>query len=46
MVIIWAGLTMCSAACKTYAQLCAVRFLMGLIEASTYTGTLYIIGSW
>lgn len=46
MVIIWAALTMCSAACKTYAQLCAVRFLMGLIEASTYTGTLYIIGSW
>ncbi|KAF3764079.1 MFS general substrate transporter [Cryphonectria parasitica EP155] len=46
MVIIWAGLTMCSAACKTYGQLCAVRFLMGLIEASTYCGTLYVIGSW
>ncbi|KAH6680531.1 pantothenate transporter liz1 [Halenospora varia] len=46
MVVIWAGLVMCSAACKTYSQLCAVRFFQGLIEASTYCGTLYIIGSW
>ncbi|KAF4879459.1 Pantothenate transporter liz1 [Colletotrichum siamense] len=46
MVIIWAGLTMASAGCKTYAQLCVVRFLMGLIEASTYCGTIYCIGSW
>ncbi|ETS86264.1 hypothetical protein PFICI_00092 [Pestalotiopsis fici W106-1] len=46
MVIIWAGLTMCCAACKTYAQLCVVRFFMGLVEASTYCGTLYVIGSW
>ncbi|KAI0168503.1 pantothenate transporter liz1 [Pestalotiopsis sp. NC0098] len=46
MVIIWAGLTMCCAACKTYAQLCVVRFFMGFIEASTYCGTLYVIGSW
>lgn len=46
MVIIWAGLTMCSAACKTYAQLCAVRFFMGLIEASTFCGALYVMGSW
>ncbi|KAH8646126.1 pantothenate transporter liz1 [Xylariales sp. PMI_506] len=46
MIIIWAGLTMCSAACKTYAQLCVVRFFMGLIEASTYCGALYVIGSW
>lgn len=46
MVIIWAALTMCSAACRTYAQLCAVRFLMGLVEASTYCGALYVMGSW
>ncbi|KAM0226574.1 hypothetical protein ACHAPQ_009586 [Fusarium lateritium] len=37
---------MASAACKTYAQLCAVRFLMGLAEASTYAGSIYIMGSW
>ena len=29
MVVLWAGLTMASAGCKTYSQLCAVRFLMG-----------------
>lgn len=46
MVLVWAGLTMCTAACATYAQLCAVRFLQGLAEASTYCGTIYIIGSW
>ncbi|KAK8054086.1 pantothenate transporter liz1 [Apiospora saccharicola] len=46
MVLVWAGLTMCTAACRTYAQLCAVRFLQGLAEASTYCGTIYIIGSW
>ncbi|KAI1035113.1 hypothetical protein LB503_011768 [Fusarium chuoi] len=43
MVVVWAGLTMTSAACKTYAQLCAVRFLMGLAEASTYAGSIYIM---
>ncbi|KAH6644925.1 pantothenate transporter liz1 [Truncatella angustata] len=46
MVLVWAGLTMCTAACTTYAQLCVVRFLQGLAEASTYSGTIYIIGSW
>ncbi|KAI0475095.1 MFS general substrate transporter [Xylariaceae sp. FL0804] len=46
MIIVWAGLTMSSSGCKTYAQLCVVRFLMGIIEASTYCGTLYVIGSW
>jgi hypothetical protein len=46
MVIIWAGLTMAGAGCKTYGQLCAVRFLMGLAEASTYAGCIYVMGSW
>ncbi|PTD02112.1 Pantothenate transporter liz1 [Fusarium culmorum] len=46
MVVTWAALTMASAACKTYSQLCAVRFLMGLAEASTYAGSIYIMGSW
>ncbi|RSM05167.1 hypothetical protein CEP52_006379 [Fusarium oligoseptatum] len=46
MIVVWAGLTMASAACKTYSQLCAVRFLMGLAEASTYAGSIYIMGSW
>lgn len=46
MVVAWAGFTMASAACKTYEQLCVVRFLLGLAEASTYAGSIYIMGSW
>ncbi|KAF2823999.1 MFS general substrate transporter [Ophiobolus disseminans] len=45
-LLVWSGLTMCSAACKTYAQLCVVRFLQGFFEASIYSGTIYILGSW
>lgn len=46
MVLVWAGITMSCAACRTFSQFCAVRFLQGLAEASTYCGTIYIIGSW
>lgn len=37
---------MVSAAAKTTNQLCAIRFLLGLAESSTYAGTIYIIGAW
>lgn len=37
---------MCSAACKTYEQLAVVRFFQGFFEASLYSGTIYILGSW
>ncbi|KAJ0124822.1 pantothenate transporter liz1 [Diaporthe amygdali] len=46
MVVVWSALTMSCAACKTYEQLCVVRFFQGFAEASTYCGTIYIIGSW
>ncbi|KAM0270069.1 hypothetical protein ACHAQH_009538 [Verticillium albo-atrum] len=46
MVVVWACLTMVSAAVKTVTQLCVVRFFLGLAEASTYAGTIYIIGAW
>ncbi len=46
MTLVWAGLTMCCAACHTFPQLAAVRFIQGIAEASTYSGTQYIIGSW
>jgi ACS family pantothenate transporter-like MFS transporter len=46
MTLIWAGLTMCSAATHNFSQLAAVRFFQGMIEASTYSGTQYVIGSW
>ncbi|EAT82334.1 hypothetical protein SNOG_09999 [Parastagonospora nodorum SN15] len=45
-LVVWSGLTMCSAACKNYAQLAAVRFLQGMAEASLYGGTIYVMGSW
>ncbi|OLN86766.1 Pantothenate transporter liz1-like protein 6 [Colletotrichum chlorophyti] len=46
MVVVWAGLTMASAAVKTTAQICVIRFFLGLAEASTYSGAIYIMGSW
>jgi ACS family pantothenate transporter-like MFS transporter len=45
-LLVWSGLTMCSAACKTYVQLCTVRFFQGFFESSLYSGTIYILGSW
>lgn len=46
MTLVWAALTMVCAACNTFSQLAAVRFFQGIAEASTYSGTQYIIGSW
>jgi MFS family permease len=46
MTFVWALLTMACAACNTFSQLAAVRFFQGVAEASTYSGTQYIIGSW
>ncbi|OQE91568.1 hypothetical protein PENNAL_c0009G07759 [Penicillium nalgiovense] len=46
MVVIWAGLTMASAAVKNVTQLCVIRFFLGVTEGSTYPGTMYIIGAW
>jgi MFS transporter, ACS family, pantothenate transporter len=37
---------MCSAACRDFSQLCAVRFFQGALEASLYCGTMYLLGSW
>lgn len=37
---------MASAAAKTVTQLCVIRYFLGLAEASTYAGTIYIIGAW
>ncbi|PWN27017.1 MFS general substrate transporter [Jaminaea rosea] len=43
---LWAGLAMCLAAAKNPAQVFAIRFLQGLVEASTFAGSHYILGSW
>ncbi|RGP78415.1 hypothetical protein FLONG3_3551 [Fusarium longipes] len=46
MVVFWAAMTMLSAAVTNVSQLCAIRFFLGLAEASTYSGAMYIIGAW
>ena len=46
MTALWAGLTMCAAATHNMSQLAVIRFFQGMIEASTYSGTQYVIGSW
>ncbi|PGG99022.1 hypothetical protein AJ79_08721 [Helicocarpus griseus UAMH5409] len=46
MTVLWAGLTMCCSATNTFSQVATIRFFQGVVEASTYSGTQYIIGSW
>ncbi|QKX62387.1 uncharacterized protein TRUGW13939_09546 [Talaromyces rugulosus] len=46
MTVVWSCLTMVCAACNGFSSLAAVRFFQGVVEASTYSGTQYIIGSW
>jgi ACS family pantothenate transporter-like MFS transporter len=46
MTLVWALLTMACAACNSFGHLVPVRFFQGIAEASTYSGTQYIIGSW
>lgn len=37
---------MCSAAANSFTALAVIRFFQGVIEASSYCGTLYVMGSW
>jgi ACS family pantothenate transporter-like MFS transporter len=46
MMVIWAALTMGTAGVKSYKQICAIRFFQGLAEASTFSGTNWLLGSW
>lgn len=46
MMVIWAGLTMCTAAARHPQDIMAIRFFQGLAESSTFVGTHYILGSW
>ena len=42
--IMWGVLTFSLVACKTWQQMCAVRFLVGLFESALFPGFIYIIG--
>ncbi|KAI8191991.1 Pantothenate transporter liz1 [Colletotrichum sp. SAR 10_86] len=46
MMIIWGGLTMCTASVHSPKAIMAVRFFQGVAEASTFVGTHYILGAW
>ena len=43
---LWAICTFCSAAVKTYQQMYALRFLLGLFEGAYFPCMMYLIGSW
>lgn len=46
MMLIWGGLTMVTAAVQSPQSIMAIRFFLGVCEASTFVGTHYILGSW
>jgi hypothetical protein len=45
MMLVWAGLTMCSAAARHPRDLMAIRFFQGIAESTTFVGTHYILGA-
>ncbi|XDG00588.1 hypothetical protein ABKA04_000203 [Annulohypoxylon sp. FPYF3050] len=45
-MIIWAGLTMVTASVHRPQSIMAIRFFQGIVEATTFVGTHYILGSW
>jgi ACS family pantothenate transporter-like MFS transporter len=46
MMVVWACLTMITAAASQPGHIMAIRFFQGLAESSTFVGTHYILGSW
>ncbi|PBK69439.1 MFS general substrate transporter [Armillaria solidipes] len=46
MEIIWSVLTMVLATAKNFNQVCALRFFIGLADATFVPGMSYVFGSW
>lgn len=46
MMVLWAGLTMVTAAARHPGDIMAIRFFQGVAESTTFVGTHYILGSW
>ncbi|KAK4500882.1 hypothetical protein PRZ48_009074 [Zasmidium cellare] len=42
----WGTLSACTGAVQSAGGLTAVRFLLGLVEAAYYPGSLFLLGSW
>ena len=45
-MILWGIVTCCMAAVKTYRQLVALRFIVGVLEAGFAPGVLFLLSSW
>ena len=46
IMILWGTVTCCMAAIKSYQQLVALRFVVGILEAGFAPGVLLILSSW
>ncbi|UZJ53326.1 hypothetical protein CBS101457_002646 [Exobasidium rhododendri] len=46
MAILWAILSMSTAAATQPSHVMAIRFFQGIVESSTFSGVHYILGSW
>ncbi|KAL4998381.1 major facilitator superfamily domain-containing protein [Aspergillus recurvatus] len=46
MILCWGCLTMVTAAVHSPQSIMAIRFFLGVAEASTFSGTHFILGSW
>ncbi|KAL4733269.1 major facilitator superfamily domain-containing protein [Aspergillus similis] len=46
MILCWGCLTMVTAAVHSPQGIMAIRFFLGVAEASTFSGTHFILGSW
>lgn len=44
--LIWGGLVMCMAAAPNAKTIYAIRFLVGICEASAYPGMMTLLGNW
>ncbi|KAI0147189.1 MFS general substrate transporter [Xylariaceae sp. FL1272] len=45
-MLVWASLTMVTAATHSPQGVAAIRFFQGVAEATTFVGTHYVLGSW
>ncbi|KAK2069938.1 hypothetical protein P8C59_004478 [Phyllachora maydis] len=46
MMLLWASLTVVTAAAHAPGPIMAIRFFQGIAESSTFVGAHYILGSW
>ncbi|KAK3371113.1 major facilitator superfamily domain-containing protein [Lasiosphaeria ovina] len=45
-MVLWGGVSACTAATRNFGQLIAVRFLLGFVEAPFFPGAVFLMSSW